>query len=129
VYFGSCDGGFYCIDRTSGDEKWRFDVETDGERTKAIYSDPLIFDDLVCFAAGEGQVYALDLATGALRWKLRPLEHSELFTSPASDGRRIFVTSRPQFDNMGKMNIGKAALIAIDPYFQVIDPFARSSTK
>jgi hypothetical protein len=57
-------------------------------------------------------MYAIDLATGTLRWKCRPIEGAELFCSPASDGRRIFVTSRPSFEKTGK-----AALIAIDPYF------------
>jgi outer membrane protein assembly factor BamB len=112
VYFGSCDGGFYCVNRVSGEEIWTFQVETEGKRTTAIYSDPLIMDGTVCFAAGEGQVYALDLASGALRWKHRPSEDSELFTSPASDGRYVFVSSRPTLDKAGK-----AALLAIDPYF------------
>jgi outer membrane protein assembly factor BamB len=128
VYFGSCDGGFYCIDRETGDELWKFDVQTDGQRTTAIYSKPLILNDTVCFAAGEGQVYALELDSGKLRWKLRPLDDSELFTSPASDGRFVFVTSRPRFNNMGQVAAGKAALIAIDPYFQVIDPFATKTS-
>ncbi|HVX14312.1 MAG TPA: PQQ-binding-like beta-propeller repeat protein [Pirellulales bacterium] len=128
VYIGSCDGGFYCVDRDSGEEKWRFEIETGGERTKAIYSDPLIFDDTVCFAAGEGQLYALDLVSGALRWKYRPLAKSELFTSPASDGRLIFVTSRPNLAIDDRAVAGKAALIAIDPAFQVVDPFERKPT-
>lgn len=125
VYFGSCDGGFYCLDRETGKMLWKFDIETDGQRTKAIYSDPLVLGDEICFAAGEGQVYALDIATGKLRWKFRPLRDAELFTSPASNGALIFATSRPHFDGAGRGTTGGAALIAIDPYFQFIDPFAR----
>ncbi|HET6882099.1 MAG TPA: PQQ-binding-like beta-propeller repeat protein, partial [Pirellulales bacterium] len=124
VYIGSCDGAFSCVNRDTGEDIWTFDIQTDGQQTTAIYSDPLILDDNVCFAAGEGHVYALDLNNGKLRWKFRPLEDSELFTSPASDGRFIYVSSRPQFNNMGQAVSGKAALIAIDPYFQAIDPFA-----
>jgi outer membrane protein assembly factor BamB len=111
VYFGSCDGGFYCIDRESGEELWKFDVETDGKRTKAIYSDPLLIEDMVCFAAGEGHVYGLDRESGRLRWKFLPVEGSESMSSPASDGKRIFVTTRPSRDNTGK-----AAVVAIDLY-------------
>ncbi|HQU41938.1 MAG TPA: PQQ-binding-like beta-propeller repeat protein [Pirellulales bacterium] len=124
VYFGSCDGGFYCVNRLTGTLLWKFDVETDHERTTAIYSDPLILGDAVCFAAGEGQVYVLDLASGKLRWKYRPLRGAELFSSPATDGTRIFITTRPRLNNMGQATSGKAALVSIDPYFKVIDPFA-----
>ncbi|HVW38984.1 MAG TPA: PQQ-binding-like beta-propeller repeat protein [Pirellulales bacterium] len=112
VYFASCDGVCYCVDRESGEGVWEFKTDSGDGHTRAIYSDPLLLDDTVCFAAGEGQVYALELKTGALRWKCRPDENSELFCSPASDGRRVFVTSRPTYEKTGK-----AALIAIDPYF------------
>lgn len=109
VYFTSCDGGLYCLDRQSGAEVWRFEV--DGP-TKAIYSKPLLLHDTVAFAAGDGKVYAVDRATGAMRWSLVPVEGAELYSSLASDGRRLFVTSRPK-----REKTGKAALVAIDPYF------------
>lgn len=113
IYFGSCDGRFYCLDRESGDEIWVFDTST-GAKKKSIYSDPLIIYDLVCFAAGEGQVYGLDLASGKLRWKLRPVHDSELFSSPANKGTLLFITSRPALDAGGKPTTGKNALAAID---------------
>lgn len=115
VYFGSCDGRFYCLDRESGDEVWAFDSST-GAKKKSIYSDPLIIDDMVCFAAGEGQVYGLDLASGKLRWKLRPVDDSELFSTPANKGTLLFITSRPALDAGGKPTTGKNALAAIDLY-------------
>jgi eukaryotic-like serine/threonine-protein kinase len=109
VYFTSCDGGLYCLDRQSGAEVWRFEV--DGPK-KSIYSQPLLLDETVAFAAGDGKVYAVDRAIGAMRWSLVPVEGAELYSSLASDGRRLFVTSRPKQEKTGK-----AALVAIDPYF------------
>jgi hypothetical protein len=55
-------------------------------------------------------VYALERATGKLLWKLRPSESSELYTSPATDGTRLFVTTRGTLDGSGETSV-----IAIGP--------------
>jgi hypothetical protein len=56
-----------------------------------------------------GELYAMDIASGKLRWKLRPLD-SALVSPPATDGRCIFVTTGP---TNGKT--GECALLAIGP--------------
>jgi outer membrane protein assembly factor BamB len=66
----------------------------EADRTGAVYSFPIVTNQTACFASGDGQLFAFDVETGKMRWKLRPSEHSELYTDPVTDGRRIFVTSR-----------------------------------
>lgn len=65
------------------------------DREGAVYSFPLISGKTIYFAAGStGLLFAFDLESGTMRWKLRPSEGSELFSSPATDGQRLFVTCR-----------------------------------
>ena len=109
VYFGSCDGGLYCVSQADGKERWRCDVDRrpDG-RKSAIYSVPVLRQGAVYFAAGEGQFYAVSADKGAVRGRLRPEEKSEMYCSPATDGRSFFVTTRPS----GR-GVGAALLVAI----------------
>ena len=87
AYFGSYDGHFYAVDARSGHLKWKF--ATGGERrfeAKGIHgllpktqtiadpydiflSSPVVADGAVYFGSGDGNVYALDASTGALRWR------------------------------------------------------------
>ena len=72
------------------------------DRRSAIYSAPIVTSDTVYFAASDGNVYALESTNGKLRWKFKPSAASELFTSPATDGTRIFVKSRRKADKLGE---------------------------
>lgn len=115
VYFGSCDGSVYCLSQADGKVRWKFDTDRGAEGTKsAIYSVPVLRRGTVCVAAGEGQLYGIVAETGALRWKLRAEEKSDLYSSPATDGRSFFVTTRPKFAANGKQKEGVASLVAID---------------
>ena len=87
VYFESYDGHFYAVEAQSGHLKWKF--ATGGERrfeAKGIHgfqpknqtipdpfdlflSSPVVAIGAVYFGSGDGNVYALDAATGDLRWK------------------------------------------------------------
>jgi outer membrane protein assembly factor BamB len=89
VYFGSYDGNFYAVDAATGQEKWKF--ATPGERRFAakhlhgaepaeetmpdpfdfFLSSPVVWNGKVYFGSGNGSVYALDAATGALKWKFQ----------------------------------------------------------
>ena len=87
VYFGSYDGVFYALDAASGQLKWKFAAPGERKfeakglhgylpRTQTIpdfwdlyLSSPAIADGVVYFGSGDGNCYALDAATGQLKWK------------------------------------------------------------
>lgn len=89
IYFGSADGNFYAADALTGQQKWVF--ETAGERRFSAthlhgllpagetmpdpwdfyLSSPVIGQGLVYFGSGDGFVYALDAATGTMKWRFR----------------------------------------------------------
>ena len=87
VFIASLDGNVYGLDAASGTEKWRF--KTGGERRftapgihgimpqnermpdpfDVFLSSPAVSGGTVYVGSGDHNVYALDAATGALRWK------------------------------------------------------------
>jgi outer membrane protein assembly factor BamB len=87
VYTLSYDGNLYAVNARDGTLKWKF--ATGGERRFAarhihgidppgetmpdpydVYlSSPAVADGTVYFGSSDGNVYALDAASGALRWK------------------------------------------------------------
>ena len=89
LYVGSYDGKFYALDARTGVPRWKF--ATEGERrfeAKGLHgmqpktqtiadpfdiflSSPVVGGGLVYFGSGDGNVYALDAATGELKWKFR----------------------------------------------------------
>ncbi len=109
VYFESYDSNFYAVDAATGKERWKF--ATGGERRYAAthlhgaepaaqvmpdpfdfyLSSPVIANGTVYFGSGDGNVYALDAASGALRWKFRTGD--VVHASPAFADGTIFVGS------------------------------------
>ena len=89
LYVGSYDGKFYALDRRTGVPRWKF--ATEGERrfeAKGLHgmqpkhqtiadpfdvflSSPVVANGTVYFGSGDGHLYALDAATGDLRWKFK----------------------------------------------------------
>jgi outer membrane protein assembly factor BamB len=105
VFFGSCDGGLYRVNLADGKRIWKFDTEPDYTGRRPIYSMPILTHDTVYLAAMEGHVYALDKKTGRLKWKLRASEFSEIEHGPATDGRHLFVVTRPDWDKRGESSL------------------------
>jgi outer membrane protein assembly factor BamB len=86
VYVSSVDGNIYAIDATTGTAKWTF--ATKGERRftapgihgaiprtermpdpfDVFLSSPVIANNVVYIGSGDQNVYALDAATGAVKW-------------------------------------------------------------
>jgi len=109
VYVGSYDGKFYALDAHAGALKWKF--ATDGERrfeAKGLHgmqpknqtiadafdiflSSPVIVQNTVYFGSGDGNLYALDAATGDLRWKFKTGD--VVHASPAFANGVVFVGS------------------------------------
>jgi len=109
VYFASYDGNFYALNAETGALKWKF--ATGGERrfeAKGLHgmqpknqtiadpfdiylSSPVVADGMVYFGSGDGNLYALDAATGDLRWKFKTGD--VVHASPAFVNGVVFVGS------------------------------------
>jgi eukaryotic-like serine/threonine-protein kinase len=109
VYFESYDSNFYAVDTATGALKWKF--ATNGEKrfaAKHIHgmlpesepmpdpfdfylSSPAVSNGVVYFGSGDGNVYALDAATGAPRWKFQTGD--VVHASPALAEGLLFIGS------------------------------------
>jgi outer membrane protein assembly factor BamB len=109
VYFNSYDGNFYAVDTATGKLRWKF--RNAGERRYAathlhgslpagetmpdpfdVYqSSPAVFNGAVYFGSGDGNIYALDAATGALKWKFQT--GNVVHASPAIVDGRLYIGS------------------------------------
>ena len=109
VLFTSYDGNFYALDATTGKLRWKF--KTAGEHrftAKHIHgsqpaaesmpdpydvflSSPLVWHGAVYFGSGDGNVYALDAATGAPRWKFQT--NDVVHASPVIANDTLFIGS------------------------------------
>ena len=68
IYVGNNDGVFFCIDKTTGDQKWEFKLPNNTKH-KGIRSSAAANIDMVAFGAEDGNIYALDSETGKLNWR------------------------------------------------------------
>lgn len=109
VYFGAYDGNFYAVDAANGKLRWRFGIP--GERRYAathlhgslpagetmpdpfdVYlSSPAVWNGAVYFGSGDGNIYALDAATGSLRWKVKTGD--VVHASPAVVDGKLYIGS------------------------------------
>ena len=109
VYFGSYDSNFYAVDATTGQLKWKF--QTGGERRYAgkhlhhlepaaermpdpwdfFLSSPSVWNGVVYFGSGDGNVYALDANSGALKWKFQTGD--VVHSSPAIADGTLYIGS------------------------------------
>ncbi|HEX3351667.1 MAG TPA: PQQ-binding-like beta-propeller repeat protein [Terriglobales bacterium] len=109
VYLGTYSGRFYAVDAAAGTLKWKF--QTEGERRFAgkhlhgsqpagetmpdpfdcYLSSPAVWNGMVYFGSGDGNVYALDGASGALKWKFHTGD--VVHASPAIADGALFIGS------------------------------------
>ncbi len=109
LFVGSYDGNFYALDAATGALAWKF--ATEGERRfsarhlhgaepaaevmpdpfDVFLSSPVVSRGTVYFGSGDGNVYALSTATGALRWKFHT--GNVVHASPALAGGLLYVGS------------------------------------
>ena len=109
VFFASYDGNFYAVDTATGKKKWSF--KTAGERRFAgkhlhgsvpmaetmpdpfdfYLSSPTVWNGVVYFGSGDGNVYALDEASGTLKWKFQTGD--VVHASPAIADGALFIGS------------------------------------
>lgn len=109
VFFGSFDSNFYALDAATGKLKWKF--KTAGERRFSAphlhgaepaaeimpdpfdfyLSSPVIANGAVFFGSGDTNIYALDAASGTLKWKFKTGD--VVHASPAISDGTLFVGS------------------------------------
>jgi outer membrane protein assembly factor BamB len=109
VYFGSYDGNVYSVDAKTGAQRWKFASE--GERRFSgrhlhgtdpagetmpdpfdfYLSSPTVVEDIVYVGSGDGNIYALDASSGALRWKFRT--GNVVHASPAVANGLVYIGS------------------------------------
>jgi len=109
LYATSYDGHLYALDLRNGAVRWKF--ATAGERhfeAKGLHgwtpakqtffdpfdvflSSPVVVNGSVFFGSGDGHLYALDAATGQLRWKFETGD--VIHASPAYANDTIYVGS------------------------------------
>jgi outer membrane protein assembly factor BamB len=99
VYVGSADGSLHAVDLPTGEGRWKYDTEGHGLVSadfgfdrRSIQSSPAVVSGSVVFGARDGYLYAVDQATGALRWRF---DHqvSWCITSPAVHDGVVFAGS------------------------------------
>jgi eukaryotic-like serine/threonine-protein kinase len=113
VYFSSYDGNVYALDAHSGAQRWKFAFE--GEHRFAgkhlhgaqpaeevmpdpfdfFLSSPAIVRHTVYLGSGDGNVYALDADSGALRWKFHT--GNVVHASPAVANDTVYIGSWDSF--------------------------------
>jgi eukaryotic-like serine/threonine-protein kinase len=109
VYFGSYDSNIYAVDVATGALKWKF--TTKGEKRYIAphihgmlpaaepvpdpfdfyLSSPAISNGVVYVGSGDGNVYALDASTGALKWAFPTGD--VVHASPAVSDGLVFIGS------------------------------------
>jgi len=96
VYFGSCDGYFYAVDKTNGQLQWKYDITQDGDvdgfHRNAVVSDGIIYigSDLAGRWWGDGMVHAFDTKSGEAKWKFLVKNGDGVLITPCIDGNKIY---------------------------------------
>ncbi len=109
VYFGSYDGKFYALDAATGKLAWKFqtggehrftathlhglqpEAETMPDPWDFFLSSPAVWNGAVYFGSGDGNIYALNAASGKLRWKFKTGD--VVHSSPAISDGVLFIGS------------------------------------
>jgi eukaryotic-like serine/threonine-protein kinase len=68
IYLGNTNGAFYCVNETTGNPMWQFELP-DNNRHKGIRSSAAANEHNIVFGAEDGNIYALDSEAGTLKWK------------------------------------------------------------
>lgn len=93
IVVGTQQGYVYGLDRRSGRVRWRF--ATDGVRhtfedqhndTTSVLASATIAEGVVAIGGRDGQLYGLDLATGAKRWQTTHDGSSWILSTASADG-------------------------------------------
>ena len=91
IYFGSDSGHFWALHQEDGATAWSYKVGFHA-RGKSIFSSPALTQSgLVIFGAYDGNVYALDTATGKKKWIFWEADYIGSSPAVAEDLGLVFV--------------------------------------
>lgn len=79
IYVTTLSGIVYCVDKRTGDEKWKFETAREEER-QPIRSSPASDGIIITFGSDSGILYAVDRAKGILRWSVET--GASIFATP-----------------------------------------------
>ncbi len=68
IYVGNTDGIFYCVNRSTGEQLWKFELPGN-VRHKGIRSSAAGSGEMIVFGAEDGAIYALNAETGVQLWR------------------------------------------------------------
>jgi eukaryotic-like serine/threonine-protein kinase len=93
LYFGLGDGSVTAIEEATGEKLWSY------QTGDAVHTTPAISGDKIFVGSFDGNVYALDMRDGTLRWKFKTVGHrffpkGEVQGSPAVHAGLIFIGAR-----------------------------------
>jgi outer membrane protein assembly factor BamB len=113
VYFGSYDGNIYALDAQTGKLRWKFTSKGEQRFTAKhlhgsepaaesmpdpfdfFLSSPTVTQKTVYVGSGDGNVYALDSESGALRWSFKT--GNVVHASPAVADDTVYIGSWDSF--------------------------------
>ncbi|WP_022672196.1 PQQ-like beta-propeller repeat protein [Novosphingopyxis baekryungensis] len=132
LFVDDTDAVVYAFDAATGDKIWSQPLRQSGENSAILFGGGVAADGNSVYATdGLGDVVALDAATGAERWRVRPA--GPLRGSPTISNNNIYVMSQ---DNQifaidpatGKTNWNKSGTIGQAGIFGVAAPAAAQGT-
>ena len=92
AYFGTRDGRLFAVDVTNGKVRWAYNT---GGR---INASPSIWGTRICISTYAGSVFCLNRKNGTKLWstyvKRDFVRYESFYSSPATDGKRIFTAAR-----------------------------------
>ena len=68
IFIGNLEGAFFCLDRSTGDKIWKYELP-DNARHYGIRSSAAGIDSLTTFGAEDGFLYGLQAESGKLLWR------------------------------------------------------------
>ena len=79
--------GLHCFDAQTGEERWRVATDT------SVKNQPVVAGDLCVAVSVAGQVHAVDVVTGSMRWQVRLPGYPDrwIYASPVADDRSVYV--------------------------------------
>jgi outer membrane protein assembly factor BamB len=105
VFIASDDGNLYAVDTQSAKQVWRIDIGNFSESEPRenpgtvpdptafdyLQSSPVLFEGQIYIGSADGQVYALEAASGDINWKFKTGQ--KVRASPVADNGTVYIGS------------------------------------